>query len=404
MCDNKLIQLNNSITRQPVVFFLGAGASAPLGMPTTLNFRRILLKTSSKTDRQLVNALYESATNRYRIPADSINLERFLEFLHELRLGLWIMSRSNFSEPISPAIAELSFDSWAEVDLKINRVRWNILNLLHSVCGDCPAHKVADLWSPIFDKLREYTTVFPVFTLNYDWTFERLCIARDDLYKLCDGFTSATGGNWSAQHFSLFNPSQDKTDICLFKLHGSTCWVGDIKSLGPLDNSDNEPKYGFESEDSCPLELVYPGHQREVWLGDESWHMPGIDSSLFSTWRQEEPYSILYNHLDECLTNAKIVVVIGYAFGDNEINSWFANTFKKNRDVHFIVLNPGQEWGKRLLPDGSTQITYYPPYYWKPEFMDLEPEACNRLHWILGKFGTKTSSKKLITMINQYLK
>lgn len=404
MSNSAVTQLNDNITKQPVVFFLGAGSSVPLGMPTTQSFRQVLLKNSSKQDKQLITALYESAAYRYHLPDGVINLEEFLEFLHELRLGLWILSHSNLGKSVSLALSRVTFDSWAEADLKVNRLRWNILELLHNVCGDCSGQRVSELWEPILIELQVFTTVLPVFTLNYDWTFEKLCIARDDLFRLTDGFSSALGGNWSSEHFLQFTPSPDRIDICLFKLHGSTCWVGDIKSLGQFDGSEGEPKYGFESQDSQPFEIVYPGYRREVWLGDESWSMPGLEGDLFVGWRRREPYSLLYQYLDECLTNAKVVVVIGYAFGDKEINAWFANTFKRNKEVHFVVLDPGLKW-VRQLPDNSKKVTYQAPYQWALDFMDLEPEAWNkRLHWIHGKFGSKSSTKKLLATVKRHLK
>jgi hypothetical protein len=185
------IPLSDSITKQPVVFFLGAGSSVPLGMPSTLSFRRVLLKKSGKQEREVINALYKSAAFRYRTSEDHINLEDFLEFLHELRLGLWILSSSELGDPISRILSTIPRESWAEADLKVNRLRWTIYKLLHEICGDCSAQRVGELWNPIIHGLRDFTTIFPIFTLNYDWTFERLCIAHDDLFRLTDGFASA---------------------------------------------------------------------------------------------------------------------------------------------------------------------------------------------------------------------
>lgn len=397
------MQANKRIITQPIVFFLGAGSSVALGMPTTLSFRRVLLNRSSKEEKRLINALYRSAAYRYRLSEDDINLEQFLEFLHELRLGLWILSRSNFSNPVSSILASIHFDSWAEADLKINKVRWQILELLHEVCGDCSGQKASELWEPILTELQRFTTVFPIFTLNYDWTFEKLCSARENRFSLTDGFSSALGGNWSSDRFTKFEPSQDRVDVCLFKLHGSTCWVGDIKSLGPLDNTGGQPKYGFESEENRPFNIVYPGYRREVWLGKETWNMPHLESDLFVGWRQQEPYSVLHRYLDECLTNTRVVVVIGYAFGDNDVNARFANTFRENKQVHFVVLDPGRKWEKKL-PGDLKEVWYEAPYRWTLDFMDLDPEAWNnRLHWVRGKFGTMLSRKSLLAKVKTIL-
>ena len=381
------------------MFFLGAGSSVPLGMPTTLGFRRVLLDKSSKEEKRVVNALYRSAAYRYRTSEDSINIEEFLEFLHELRLGLWIVSHSRLSKPLSSTLSEIPFDSWSEVDLKINSIRWKILELLHEVCGDCSGQRARELWWPIFRDLRCFTTIFPVFTLNYDWTFEELCIALGSSFKLTDGFSSLLGGNWSYDHFAKFMPSKNRIDVCLFKLHGSTCWVGGIKSLGSFNGSQRKPKSGFESNENGPFEIVYPGYRREVRLGSESWSMPGIEGDISIGWRQQEPYSIMYQHLDECLAVTKIVVVIGYSFGDTDINARFAKAFRENELVHFVVIDPGHKWAKRLS-NGLKTVSYDPPYQWSLDFMNLDSKVWNkRLHWIRGKFGTRSSQDRLLAKV-----
>jgi len=394
--------LNKAITKQPIVFFLGAGSSVPLRMPTTSSFRKVLLKKSNAEEKRLINALYESAAYRYRLQVEDINLERFLEFLHELRLGLWLLSRSKLSPSISLKLGQIAFDSWAEADLNVNLVRWKILEILHEVCGDCSGQKVRELWEPLIKALQGFTSVFPIFSLNYDWAFERLCLTMEDEFKLLDGFSSLLGGEWASEHLSKFRPSKKRSDVCLFKLHGSTCWVGGIKSLGSFSGSEGKPKYGFESEESRPFEIVYPGYRREVWLGKENWSMPGLDGDLFVGWRQREPYSLLYRYLDECLMNCKVIVVIGYAFGDNEMNTRFANALTSNKQLHMIVLDPGRRWEKKL-PNDMREVWFEAPYNWSLRDT-LDPDAWNnRLHWIRGKFGTKRSQEQLMMMVRPAL-
>jgi len=390
--------INKVISRQPIVYFLGAGSSVPLGMPTTTSFRQVLLRRSNAEEKRIIKALYSSAGYRYGLPEEAINLERFLEFLHELRLGLWLLSKSNLSTSISPALGQVPFDSWAEADLNVNLVKWKVLETLHEVCGDCSGQKVRELWEPLFKELQSVTSVFPIFSLNYDWAFEKLCLTVESDFRLSDGFSSLLGGQWSPKHYLDFKPSKKRIDICLFKLHGSTCWVGGIKSLGSFSGREAKPKHGFESGDMRPFEIVYPGFRREVWLGEEHWSMPGLEGDISIGWRQREPFSLLYTYLDECLMNCKVLVVIGYAFGDNEINTRLANALAENRQPHKVVLDPGRRW-QRKLPNGMNEVWFEAPYNWS--FRDaVEPEAWNnRLHWIHGKFGTKRSQNELLRKV-----
>ncbi len=207
------------------------------------------------------------------------------------------------------------------------------------------------------------------------------------------------GGNWSSRHFAEFQPSQSKIDICLFKLHGSTCWAGEIKSLGSFARFEGEPDYGLDGEENSPFEIVYPGFRREVWLGKEYWHMPGLEGDTSVDWSQREPYSVLYKYLDECLANSTVMVVIGYAFGDHDINSRFVNAFRQNKLFHMIVVDPGRKFGIR-----SKGMGYEPPYQRSMDLTDLEPEAWNnRLHWIRGKFGTKRMYEALRIKVESIL-
>lgn len=386
------MELNQSIVSQPVVFFLGAGSSVPFGMPTTLSFRQVLLDKSDKSERKLIKDLYECASSRYRLSVDSINLEEFLQFLHELRLGLWILCHSDLRSSVSAPMAKLGREPFGDADVQVNRARRKALSVLHEVCGDCLGDKVNQLWEPLFSGLKEFGNVFPIFTLNYDWAFEKLAISFPSRYNLLDGFSSLMGGHWSEKYFDNFQPQQGKTNLCLFKLHGSTCWVGGIKSLGSFTDWEKDPTYAFETEDTPPFEIVYPGHEREVSLGDEYWSMPGLDTDLQVGWREKEPYSLLHEYFDSCLSRTRILVVIGYAFGDRDINDRLMKALRMNENLHLVTLDPGIKWHRKATGD----TWYEAPYYWKLVLADTSNEFSSRLHWIRGRFGTKTSTVKLL--------
>ena len=75
-----------------VMFVLGAGASTPLGMPTTVSLMK-RLEGQTRLGR-FAAEIHESAAYRFRISADSINIEDFFEHLYELQLLLWLARRS----------------------------------------------------------------------------------------------------------------------------------------------------------------------------------------------------------------------------------------------------------------------------------------------------------------------
>ena len=232
-------ELNQQITTQPVAFLLGAGSSVPLGMPTTLGFRKVLLEKLARNERILISDLYDMAAIRYKISANDVNLD---EYLHELRLALWILWRSDFKPSISEPIASLGFDAFREAESPVNQARGIVLSVLHEVCGNSDPVRSDTLWAPIFAGLAQFSQVFPIFTFNYDWVFENMAITFPDRYSLLDGFSSTMGGSWSEKWFADFIPSTDRTNICLFKLHGSTCCLGTITVLSRSFTQDTEER------------------------------------------------------------------------------------------------------------------------------------------------------------------
>src|SRR6266851_6975200 len=77
--------------------------------------------------------------------------------------------------------------------------------LLHDKCGDCSGRKVDTLWRPVLKSLSGRQAVIPIFTLNYDWTFEKLAIEGTARYRLIDGF-ELLGGAWDAGRFADIKP------------------------------------------------------------------------------------------------------------------------------------------------------------------------------------------------------
>ena len=74
-----------------LMFVLGAGASVPLGMPTT---KSLLEKLENKTRLGKLAAEIQSAAYRFRIGVDDVNIEDFFEYLYELQLMIWFAQRS----------------------------------------------------------------------------------------------------------------------------------------------------------------------------------------------------------------------------------------------------------------------------------------------------------------------
>lgn len=78
------------------MLILGAGASVPLGMPTTVGLRKTLCDDTP--EGRAAAEIHRSAAYRFRIGADDINIEDFLEHLYELQLMLWLARHSELTQ------------------------------------------------------------------------------------------------------------------------------------------------------------------------------------------------------------------------------------------------------------------------------------------------------------------
>jgi len=386
------VNFNKKIIESPIVFLLGAGSSAPLGMPTTIGFREVAKRRASPSYRSKIQDLYEMAAVRYLIGTEQVSVEDLLEFIHELRLALWIMWRSGIKPSVSETLSALDLNDWQNASVSINKIRYQIIKIIHRVYGDCSVRKVSSLWSPLLTEVSQYTKVLPIFTMNYDWTFEKLAIGSPAKYKVVDGYSSVTGGSWDDRHFSQFRPSSNKVNIALFKLHGSTCWLRTgVKSLGTFTESE-EMRGDIRDNYQSPFEIIYPGHRREVELGDEHWWMEGLGSNISGGQIETPPYSLMYEYLRASLSKAKALIVIGYAFGDPEVNNIVGKAMESNSQLHLIDVDPGRG------------IFSNPPYEFKLDhYSNASIDDRERYVWTKAKFGTAKTKTRIIEKIEDLL-
>lgn len=359
----------------PTVFLLGAGASVPLGMPTTQDLRRRLCDRSSIG--RFATEVHRSAAYRFRISEDDVNVETFLEHLYELKLLVWLARRSNVPT-LLPELTSAGSAISAAADDKLDRLEARVFALVETTCGDCDGAAAERLWRKILAFVSRQQPRVPIFTLNYDWTFERLAIQRSKRYELTDGF-ELLGGEWNPRRFSA-TPVAGKINIALFKLHGSTTWVGEgpIKSLASFHTSGTGDGAGFV--------IIPPGHAYEISMGDEYWRQPEPDDSVLPLLTAE-PFKTLQSMFREALRAAKTLVVIGYAFQDRHINRQIESALAANNDLQVLVVDPGTRHGQA-------------PFEWLK--FSLFKADWSRLHWLQSRFERDTAAEviKAISVVS----
>jgi hypothetical protein len=372
----------------PIVLILGAGASVPLGMSTTVGLRKTLCDDT--LEGRAAAEIHRSAAYRFRIGADDINIEDFLEHLYELQLMLWLARHSELPQLLPGFTASEAVT--AEAGNMLAQVHRRVYRLLHETCGDCSGRKADRLWRAILDGVAGGQTIVPIFTLNYDWTFEKLAIESGGHYRLADGF-ELLGGSWDTGRLANIKPVRGKINIALYKLHGSTNWLpgGPVKSMGSFAPADDAGQSGYPPHQ---FEMIYPGHAHERWFGDEYWGRLNDATGVFGPWAEREPYKTLHAHLHTLLPKAHRIVIIGYAFHDKIINAALGAALDANARLQVLVVDPGiPRYVKR------TDTSHRDPPF---EFLKLAGEhefPWSRFTWLEGRFGEKAIADAMVTWV-----
>jgi len=313
---------SDSIIEAPVIFFLGAGASGPLGMPLMREFIDKLEATAGFKEQPLFTKI--------------VSRERDLEFLFEeleewagkdyyaprpiggvisppggpLESGLIGASDSRFQDGLRSLIREAE-----RLQAQLKR---EVFNTYRNISKPDEALR---LFTPLFEAIprgREATR-YPlvVFTTNYDPSIETFCTLSSETYRLHDGFFHDQGRMayvWQRSAFDEFSPSANKTDVILFKLHGSTNWT---KAQGIVTRS---PVSIFVEGDAAHENmLIYPA-KRKVAL--------------------EDPFFAGYDYFQSCAERSQICVVIGYSFRDYDALTKLMSASISNPKLTVLVVDP----------------------------------------------------------------
>lgn len=277
-----------------VVFFLGAGASVHADVPDTLGmvqkFEDHIRQWPEK--RKTIQTIVEILRQR-KPPHQPVDVELLLETLERLEKKekdeiLWFYELKRFllegypdKRPLTDALKEF-IKRTAIVDA--NRIRY---------------------LEPLLEFIEERP--LDIFSVNYDTCIEQFC----DTYRkdLQDGFDLY----WNPETFGR------KTDVRLYKLHGSVTWYrsdkGRYLKIPILSESSSIELVSREKAESL---VLYP----------------------FRKWTYAEPMLELLVELKRKLDVANYVFVVGYSFRDEHIRRLFWDAANRNRNLVLLLIGP----------------------------------------------------------------
>ena len=282
-----------------VSLFLGAGASAMFGKPTTAEFLELLPERLNAT----TGAFYSHLADKLQFG----DIEDVLQALKEVRLfGKTGVGKLVFACTYMPDVQYVNGGFRPSCDVLKNKIESTIKS--HYEWDHAHDQKLVGTYDQIFDCLRSQTDSVTVFTTNYDTAIETYCRRRN--CTCVDGFVGTSdlrrwAGNFDTKHAD--NP------VRLYKLHGSLEWklhkeYGII--MGPeLGNSSNIEKDV----------MIMPTRSPK----DEE---------------KETPFSEIFRLMKEELWGQDACIVIGCSFRDESINDVFRAFIRDEKTM--IVISP----------------------------------------------------------------
>jgi len=312
------MSINKTITESPVILFLGAGASVPLGKPVMKDFTaKLHQQIASENEAPLLDALISA--RGYDLEAIMTDLETFI--------SLDYVSSFDFGG------VEATLE---DAETLRSLVRHSIIREYRMIDPD----KAVAVYAPLFDLIFKYldTTkhILPIFTTNYDLAIETFCENgqfKHCLYRITDGLDEDSPRKvfWNPRQFECFEfgdpaikelfdrflgDKREDRNIVLFKLHGSVNWMR-VAATGKIVQS--LPMYDVMDSDEYQNTIIYPAGNKVATI---------------------EPYLTGYNYFSRCCEQAKLIIAIGYSFRDYDALASLLKARQVNAELGLVVLSP----------------------------------------------------------------
>lgn len=296
-----------------IIFLLGAGASAEAEIPPSgkmIDLIEDLLCNNPewKMFTQLyhhIKSAIHFASGLKGLYGDAVpyNIETLVNTLYELE--------RNEQHPLYPFIASwnsrlisLSGDNFKEVKV----FRSLILRQLKKWVSPDDTSK-SDYYKGFVGVQRDLNFPLRVFSLNYDLCVERLNTGE---FRVETGFAGVgPRHSWDWERFEDVEAGPPPPQVYLYKLHGSINWKRNpqTKELFSVEQTE-----GIETEN---MEIIF-----------------GRDFKLEAA----DPYLFYAYEFRRFTLGARLIVSLGYGFGDGHINKMLAQALKRQKECRLLVI------------------------------------------------------------------
>lgn len=356
-------------------FLLGAGASVGAGLPTSVELTRKMAelvdetgfdKETSRAIHAAIGAMIAHDTALGESAFSGINIERLFSAVEMLAdrenqelapfVSTWSPATSfvggeaqfpsTWERSMVAAISDVAQRKTASGGRRLKEAfaagvksaqRYEHGAEVFARLRDFMIEHLHDLLSISVDQIDYLTPLLQVerplriATLNYDTSIEDLAWRS--------GTSLSTGiGDWEPGKPWAW----DDSEIHLLKLHGSLTWAWEAVQDQPL------PELAIRQ-----IERQSDGS----WSFPNRWsHGPGLIFGQRGKVRADGPFIPMLRAFDEFLSESDVLVVIGYSFRDDHINTAISNWYNRTSG-RFVLVDPNlPENGVRWTADFQQQL------------------------------------------------
>ena len=348
--------MSEAIVNAPIIVFAGAGASAHLGYPTAAEFLERLNKKVDALDDDFAQKLWHSA-----LPARG-NTKADFEDIYD-----WLEAVSESARVLRVRCTELSEEDPEQTqncaeDLK-ELIEKEIVETYGTQHWGASSGNVSSCWGEFIEAIHPGNgQVVPIFTTNYDISFEYLSPELRDEYGIYveDAFNRDDREcPWLRDRPTDFEPDEGERHAWVFRLHGCVAWQRGGRIKPAYLRVDANGSAGQEPSMRWPA-LIWPSKQKRPF---------------------EDPFWTEYRYFLRCLDRAAAVIFLGYGFADDHIKAAVAEAKQYNRNLGIIVISDEgdrKQFQLRVRPILEGHVHRFIPACFSPEGISELLKSCKK--------------------------
>jgi len=335
-----------------IVFLLGAGFSAPLGLP-------------------IMNTFIRYAASRAADPANPLQSAylRVLDFRREC-LGISYLLAGRSWDNLEELFTQAHLRSFTEPAVgqqicnRFARVIWDVYRkpLNHDNCTSWGYSHFRMFLSDLIKKWATERTARPIIiTTNYDLSLETLllCAAKHPKDYMRIVYSGEFECDCDNSDFLLFHLcrdlGEDPLPLEIIKLHGSVNWFLSTEGK-PSCCTKYEPGYERGSNAVQTLAVQHSGFTERIARDDGP--IPLIEPPMLGKAAGTQVIARQWQRAVEALKNAQALAIVGYSFPSTDMfmSKLLAEGLRQNSRMRVIEIVNSAEHSSRFWTDMRNQF------------------------------------------------